>query len=234
MPLTRREQLYAATITDIKETARQLMRQHGTNGLTLREIARTMGMTAPGLYHYFANRDALITALIIDAFNALADTLEVAQSGPGTVVERLQRALLAYRAWAITNRTDFELIYGNPIPGYKAPRDTTVPAAARSLKVFAALLAEAIAQGDLVPPPAYQSVPPLLAAHFTVLAQQSVGETLASVPVEAFYLAVVAWPRIHGLIMLEIFEHLPPVVGDSTTFYALQIDDMLREFGIRS
>src|SRR5262245_85809 len=123
MPPTRREKQYAATSAEIKDTARRLMAEHGTAGVSIRAIARAMGLSAPSLYHYFPNRDELITALISDAFNALADELEqVRDRTAGTAAERLMAVVLAYRSWALAHPLDFQLIYGNPIPGYVAPR----------------------------------------------------------------------------------------------------------------
>lgn len=229
MARTRRERQYAATLDEIKATARQVMLREGSAGLSLREIARTMGMTAPALYHYFPNRDALVTALIVDAFNALADALEQARVGtPGPAAAQLLAAMHAYRAWALAHPADFGLIYGNPIPGYEAPRDATVPAAARSLRVFVTMIGAALASGELQPAPAYQSVPPGLAAHLAEL--PLVGA--AAGDLRALYLATLAWPRIHGSIMLELFNHLQPVVGDTAAFYQIQAEDLLRGFGL--
>src|SRR3954454_14822783 len=143
MPPTRREQQYAATSAEIKDIARRLMAEHGTAGLSIREVAREMRMTAPALYHYFANRDALITALILDAFNALADALEQARADAATYtpVQQLKAVLIGYRAWALAHPIDFQLIYGNPIPGYEARREVTVPAVARGFQVIIELMA---------------------------------------------------------------------------------------------
>ncbi len=79
MPLTRRERVRAATIDEIKEIARRHIAEKGAAALSLRAIAREMGMTSPALYRYFASRDDLVTALIVDAYNSLADALEAAR-----------------------------------------------------------------------------------------------------------------------------------------------------------
>ena len=136
MAQTRREKQHISTQEEIKQVARRLMAEQGTAALSSRMIAREMGLTAPALYHYFASRDELITALIVDAFNALADALEEArdEAATGSAREQLVQTLLTYRRWALEHPIDFQLIYGNPIPGYEAPRELTVPAAERGFR----------------------------------------------------------------------------------------------------
>ena len=122
--MSRRDRMRDLTIAEIKATARQQMAESGTAGVSLSAIARAMELSAPALYRYFASRDDLVTALIVDAFNDLAD------DDPGgrsrlwrpAYADRLL-ACLAYREWAIAHPVDFQLIYGNPIPGYvRRPR----------------------------------------------------------------------------------------------------------------
>jgi AcrR family transcriptional regulator len=116
MPPTRRERLRAATTSEIKQIARQQMAQKGAAALSLRAIAREMGMTSPALYRYFASRDDLVTALIVDAYNSLADALEAARHGcpPTDHKQRLLEMGLAYRNWAISHAQDYTLIFGTP------------------------------------------------------------------------------------------------------------------------
>ena len=118
----------SATIAQIKAVARQQMAEHGTAGLSLRGIGREMGITAPAIYNYFPRLDDLITALIVDAFTALADAIEAAELAvqSETCGPKILASCLAYREWAITHPVDFQLIYGNPISGYVAPADITV------------------------------------------------------------------------------------------------------------
>src|SRR4051794_11679878 len=109
MARIRQAQQYQAMQDAIKATARRLLAEQGPDGLSLRRIARDLDLAAPSLYHYFPDRDALISALIVDAFNALADALAAArdsQEDLGPAV-RLHAVLLAYRDWALTHPTDF-------------------------------------------------------------------------------------------------------------------------------
>src|SRR5262245_16653675 len=131
MPRIRRAEIHDSIRDDIKTTARKLMAESGTEGLSLRAIARAMDITAPAIYTYFPTLDDLITALIVDAFNGLADAMKTARDNPTHAAhrERLRAAMESYRAWAWSHMAEYLLIFGTPIPGYEAPREITVPAA---------------------------------------------------------------------------------------------------------
>src|SRR5690348_12056939 len=114
MTQTRAERLREATITEIKAIAHQQMADQGQAALSLGAIARTMGLTTPALYRYFANRDALITALIVEAYQELATALEQADAAAPTddYTARFRSMAFAYREWAIAHPHDYALIYG--------------------------------------------------------------------------------------------------------------------------
>ena len=219
MAQTRRERQHAAIREEIKETARRLMAEHGTEGITTRFIAHEMGFTAPALYHYYANRVELITALIVDAFNALADTLqevceEAREEGPE---EQLRRALLAYRQWALAHPADFQLLYGNPIPGYEAPAEVTVPAAVRGFRVLAPLVEKVL-----------EKAPGSLSPEVHAFLREQIAREGYPVSPQALYLTILGWTRIHGIIMLELFHHLQPTIGDVDVFYRSEVEMLLQ------
>ncbi|NJL92723.1 MAG: TetR/AcrR family transcriptional regulator [Anaerolineae bacterium] len=225
MTATRRDQVRAATLEEIKAVARQQMAASGTADLSLRAVARSMGLTAPALYRYYPNRDALVTALIVDAFNALADHLEAAQAvATGNFGERFMAVIAAYRGWALAHPVDFQLIYGNPIIGYEAPREETVPAASRNLAILAELLAEGLAEGKVEQP----RVPAWFVQHLETLR----GPGRQSAPIEALYLSVVGWMPLHGILMLELFNHLQPVVGQTDAFFAHTMCHLYTQMGL--
>lgn len=224
---TRRERAREATRDEIKTIARKQMAEQGTAGISLRGIAAEMGMTATGLYRYYTNRDALLTELIFEAFNALADAVEAAdaQQPAHDYPRRLLMALLAYREWAVTHPTDFQLIYGNPIPGYEAPRELTVPAASRNLASVVKIMVEAQIAGAWQPTIQPADIPANVMAYLETI-------NVYNVPTILIYIGMIGWSRIHGMIMLEIFGHSPPVVGDSAAFYRREIISLIRELGM--
>jgi len=234
MPRPRREEDREATYQQIKAVARRLMAENGAAGLSIRPIARELGMSPSALYYYFANLDELITALIVDAFNGLADALEAVREESAargdSLPAQLEAVLLAYRGWALDNPTAFQLIYGTPIPGYEAPREVTVPASARTLVAIAGTLQALLDSGDLVPAGDYAGVPDWLAAHL----EQIAVEGQYQLSLHAAYLAFSGWPVLHGIVMLELFGHLEPVVGDTDAFTRMQLGSLMRALGVRA
>ncbi len=206
MPLSRRERVRAATIDEIKEIARQHMAEKGAAALSLRAIAREMGMTSPALYRYFASRDALVTALIIDAYNAFADALEAARDAYAADdhAGRLINIGYAYRHWALAFPQQYSLIFGTPIPGYEAPTEITRPVAARSMTIFLNALHDAERSGHVDCAE--------IEIDFSAAVQTQLQPWIESLNFQGnpklLYLAISHWGMIHGLVTLEIFGHL--------------------------
>jgi len=231
MVASHRERVQHATREAIKATARRQMAQQGAAALSLRAIAAEMGLTAPALYRYYTNRDELVTALIVDSFHALGAALAATGAAcvPGDYPGQFVAMMAAYRDWALANRADFTLIYGTPLPDYHAPRAITVPAVMRSTAPLLALLVRAWREGQLTPPPDDQ-LPASLRQHFIGFATEYLDEAM---PPALLHVAIAGWAHLQGLIMLELFGHLEPTVGDPATFYALAVRDELARLGLR-
>lgn len=219
---TRRERLQEATREEIKAVARRQMAERGATALSLRAIAAEMGLTAPALYRYYASRDDLITALIVDAFDALGAVVQAARDSrpPDDYAGQFSVAMIAYREWALAHEADFKLIYGTPIPDYHAPESITGPAAFRSLVPLSRLLGAAWCAGRLTPPAEYAETPPALRGHLEAWAKRSFGY---AVPTAVLHAGFVAWTQLQGLIMLELFGHIEPVVGNADALYRAEI-----------
>ena len=231
MARQRREKLHTLTQEEIRATARALMAEKGTAGLSIRAIARQMDLTPPALYHYYASLNDLITALIADAFTRLADTIEGRANDPtlNTSAERLRAVAHAYRSWALENPIDFQLIYGNPIPDYEQPTDTTYPPARRSFLVTANIFTQAIERNEIRLPIVYQELPPKIKQSLQELTQVE-GHNL---PFPALYLAASAWAKIHGHIMLELFHLIQPVIQDVDAFFAYETENFIQQVGLK-
>ena len=215
MIATRRERIRAATKIEIKEIARRQMSEKGAAALSLRAIAREMGMTSPALYRYFDSRDDLVTALIVDAYNAFTGALEEARDkcaeddGGG----RLTAIAHAYRSWALASPQEYSLIFGSPIPSYEAPLNVTGPTAGRSMMVFLGILQAAHLSGqidfsdvhaDFTPDLQTQLLPWIDKLRFD-------GDPVI------LYLALSIWGTIHGLVSLEIYGHLDANMARETS-----------------
>lgn len=214
----------------IKATGRQQMTAHGTAGLTLRSIARTLGITAPAIYNYFPRLDDLITALIVDAFTDLAEAMEAAEVAEPSErpFDKILALCLAYRQWAMAHPTDFQLIGGNPIPGYQAPAELTLPLARRPFLGLFRWFIGAHASGELTIPAAYATVPPAVAAGVAAWRQLS-GIEVAD-PLMGLLMS--GWARIYGLTALEMYGHLQPLVGDPAAMYRYEMTAFLGQLGL--
>jgi AcrR family transcriptional regulator len=195
-------------VTEIKATAVDLMREQGTTNVRFSDIARAMGLTAPALYRYFPDRDALLTELIADGYRELAATLVVDRSATEASDPRAELAVVAqaFRRWAVDDPSRFTLLFGQPIPGYSAPANgPTVEAAQQAMGNLAAVVLAAAKSGTLKPP-LITSVSP--AIHAYVEADRAQGGAIQDVP-DATHLALLhAWASLHGGVALEAYGHL--------------------------
>src|SRR5262244_3234056 len=141
---TARERVRAELIREITEIARRQLATDGAAGLSLRAVARELGMVSSAIYRYFPSRDELLTALIIEAYDALGGAAEAASARPppADVRGRWRAACHAVRDWALAHPHEYALIYGSPVPGYQAPQATIAPAI-RVARVIGGLLADA-------------------------------------------------------------------------------------------
>ncbi len=228
MPRSRLENVRDLSKT-IKAVAYRRLAEHGTGGLSLRAIARDLEITAPAIYNYYRRLDDLITALVVDAFTALGEALAVGvQACPADDhVARVKASGLAYRAWALAYPERYNLIFGTPIPGYTAPEAITRPAAAIGLEVLIRALEEARQAGQLPVRDALWQRHPALRAQIDAW-RQLVGSQAHPY---CHYLALVIWPRVHGLVSIELYHQLPPGIAGET-LYALELENILRQIGL--
>ena len=225
MALSRREKRHEQTRQEIKQIARQQMAQQGTAALSLRGIAAAMGMSAPSLYNYYSSRDDLVTDLLVESYTHQAEALEEAGASCATqeAIPCLLSTVLAYRQWAVEHPTEFALIAGNPIPGYVAPVEQTLPLGRRSTKVFLDLLQRTWDEHLLHPQP---GVPELAEATFNDEFMAWCHENGYALPVINRFLELYAF--IQGTIALEVFGHLPFFLNTPVAFYRSAVLAMIR------
>ncbi|MBE7528120.1 MAG: helix-turn-helix transcriptional regulator [Ardenticatenaceae bacterium] len=231
MTRTRRELRREETEAEIKEVARRQMVEVGAAALSLRSIAREMGLTAPALYRYFPNRDALVTALIVEAYQSLAAAMIEAEAAQARddFHGRFQSLAFAFRAWAVQYRQDFALIYGTPIPGYVAPREQTVSPASQVLQAIGTVLIAAWQAGRLTIPHSYQDIPPAMDTAVTDILQS----LPAGVPLGGVVLTMTVWARLYGVVWGELFEHFPPGLAETGALYEMEVTAICVELGLR-
>jgi AcrR family transcriptional regulator len=227
--VTARE-LARATLTDaIKQAARRQIAVVGAAGLSVRAVAREVGMVSSAVYRYFPSRDDLLTALIVDAYDSLGSAVEsaTASGSVGLPRERWRAACVAVRHWAQNRPQEYGLLFGSPIPGYRAPQDTVAPGA----RVPAALLAvvrDEWNSGRLVPS---ESDPPLsgtLARQAAVVAEVLVPE----LPPALVLRVAMAWTQLFGLITFELFGQLVGSFDPADEFFRVSVDSMADRIGL--
>ena len=229
--LSRRERLRQETIAEIKDVAREQIAERGAAALSLGGVADKLGMTTPALYRYFANRDALVTALIVDAYGSLAAALEAsgAESPEMDFGGRFQQMLVAYRRWAVAYPQQYNLMYGSPIAGYEAPRERVLPAAARSLRLFVQLLHDADRAGVLRIPAPYQEPPVSLAP---VLDDMRLSLPDLDVQPAVLTLALMIWVRFQGFVWQELHGHLTAPILQTGELYHMEVVALSQRLGL--
>ena len=226
---TARERARSELTREIKEEARRQLADAGANGLSLRAVARELGMVSSALYRYYPSRDELLTALIIDAYDAIGSAAERAAGRPApSARDRWVAACHAIRDWARSHPHEYALIYGSPVPGYRAPEATIGPASRVPL-AFSGLLARAVADGELSLPPA---LPPDdgLAAQAALLTD-ALG--LPGVPPDALVSAVIAWTQLFGMISFELFGQFVGSFEPADALFARAVVQLAALAGLR-
>jgi AcrR family transcriptional regulator len=221
---TARERARSELTREIKEEARRQLRASGAQGLSLRAVSRELGMVSSALYRYFPSRDDLLTALIIDAYDALGDRIEAAAAGTGFRV-RWRACCGAVRDWAVENPHEYALVYGSPVPGYRAP-DATVTPAARTPVALLSLIRDAWLAGALTEPD--DALPPELAEQAARTARLIPPEMPEAVLVRG----AIAWTQLFGMVGFELFGHLDNTMDPAGPFFAHTVELMADFVGL--
>jgi AcrR family transcriptional regulator len=242
---TRRERARVATVAEIRAAALDQVRTHGAAELTIRGVARAIGMSPAGLYRYYDGRDALLTDLLADAYGDLADAVSTAAGwvpgdpaspAPEDPLHALLGAALGYRSWAVAQPARFLLIFGTPVPGYEAPEDgPTVVANARMGSVFLGLGALAWARGLLQDPPgsgdgSHPAAPGEASTPALAAALEQLHALAPDLPAGFVPRMLGGWALIHGLVTLEVTGQLHWAIADPAAAFEQRMRDWAEAF----
>jgi len=212
VPRTARERARAEITSEILSAGRRYLATEGAAGLSLRAIARDLGMASSAVYRYVASRDDLLTKLIIDAYDSLGDAAETRESTVprADLISRWAAVCTAVRDWAHANPNEYALVYGSPVPGYVAPLDTIGPASRVSNLLVQILVHAASGQ--------HQATPPV--ADGAPVAWRSALEPVraaipAQVPPEVIQVGLMVWSALFGVVSFELFGQFHNVVGEN-------------------
>jgi AcrR family transcriptional regulator len=203
----------------IVELGRRHLIQHGAAGLSLRAIARDLGMVSSAVYRYVSSRDELLTLLLIDAYSDLAEAVNRARDTmPETWSDDVIAIAHAVRHWAVDQPASWALLYGSPVPGYHAPAERTVGPGTRVIGAFFDAVAAGIATGDIML--TNYAAPQPLSADFERLRHEFgfPGDD----PVIAKCFAI--WAGVVGAISLEVFgQYGADTLSDPRTVFDAQV-----------
>jgi AcrR family transcriptional regulator len=228
-----RARVRAELTREIVEAARRHLATEGAAGLSLRAVARELGMASSALYRYYPSRDDLLTALIIDAYDAIGERVETAEAAVKRTdhLERWRAACSAVRDWAHEHPWEYALIYGSPVVGYRAPQDTATPAS-RVPRVLLATVADANTEGKLevVDGPRLPRQTSQEIAHLVALLPE-----LELEPVLRSNLAAVlaAWTQLYGMVSFELWGHFQGVIDDTADVFRHTTDQLAYVVGLR-
>jgi len=219
MPPGTRARARAETTRAILDEARRQLAEQGAAALSLRSVAREVGMVSSAVYRYVASRDELLTRLIVEAYDAVGERAEAARDPEAPPRAQWRAVWRAVRAWALEHPAEYALIYGSPVPGYAAPAET-IPAAGRVGLLLAAIVAE---HGE-APPDGGESdgesggvlLPGLLPGVAPPLALP----------------AIAAWTQLFGTVGFELFGQYENVVVDRAAFLDAVADTAASSVGL--
>lgn len=226
---SRRQRVRTAAVEEIKSAARQLLVEGGPAAMTLRAIAREMGVTPSAIYHYFSSLHTLVDALSQDLFDELLTVIEQARAAApgGDPLARLGSMAYAFRRWALDHPEEFGLVFGPRMPGINdtwAEDEGALAASVRFGEAFLAEFAELWERGSVTTPPPEvieARLGPSLAAY---LARQHEER-----PLPVVYILLTAWTRLYGLVAMEVFGHLRWALGDAEALFDIELENFVRQ-----
>ncbi|MBA2574637.1 MAG: TetR/AcrR family transcriptional regulator [Actinomycetota bacterium] len=223
IPPSRRDRLREETVAHIQEVARRQLVEHGSAGISLRAIARELGMTAPGLYRYYPSLDELVTALIVDCYAEVTAQMERERDAlpPEDLPSRLLAVSRAFRHWSVEHPAEFGLIFGAPVPGFARPPEGPVEeAGARFGQVFRDVFVQLWLHRPFTAPHP-DELDPRLPAELLRIPGGSLG------PGE-LYVFVACWVRLYGAVAMEVFGQLKWAVEEGEALFETELRQLSR------
>jgi AcrR family transcriptional regulator len=230
MTTTRRERVRAATMREITDTARRILVEEGPEAVTLRAIAREMGMTAPALYRYFDSHEELVRHLVGDVFDDLnGDVHRAIHAAPKDITSKFVAAAKAFRFWALAHKREYGLLFGVPIPGLDVEKGDVAEESGRRFALTFLTLYVELWRKKPFDVPADDEIDPVL---WDSLARFR--EMLGSpdLPIGGMVNFLACWIRLQGFVSLEVFGHMGFCLEDGAPMFELTLAEMSRSLGL--
>lgn len=198
-PRTTRAESRASMEAAILDAGRQQLATRGAANLSLREVARTIGVVSSAVYRYVSSKDELLTALLVDGYESLGDFVSECVDGTEGCAERFRAISHAMRNWALEHREQWALLYGSPVPGYSAPEERTTSAGTRVIGMLIGAIAEG--QPDVGEPS--EALTSWIVPEVEKLGAEATPAQIA--------FGIEAWGTLIGTISMELFGQLGPL-----------------------
>jgi AcrR family transcriptional regulator len=224
---SRRDRVRAATAGEIKQTARRILVAEGPEAVSLRAIAREMGMTAPALYRYFSSREDLVRHVCGDIFTEIATDVRAAsaraaQESGGDVTAKLIAACREFRHWALTHREEFGLLFGTPLPGLEALHNDKIDECALDFASSWITLFLELWQRHPFPVPADDQIEPGLLSQLA----RYIDGLGVDLPAGAALTFLRCWVHLYGMVSLEVFGHLHFALDDAAPMFEITLAEL--------
>ncbi|MFC6878460.1 TetR/AcrR family transcriptional regulator [Actinomadura yumaensis] len=222
---SRRDRLRAATVREIGQTARRILVEQGADAVTLRAIAREMGMTAPALYRYFGSHGELLRHLVGELFTELTAALRagLADVPPGDMSGKFLTAAREFRGWSLAHPGEYTLLFGVPVRGAEEV-DFAEECAREFAGTFMALFLD-LWHKHPFPVPPDEEIDPALREQLRDYRERALGTCL---PLGMIQLFLQCWVRLQGAVSLEVFGHLDFALSDPEPMFELMLADLAR------
>jgi AcrR family transcriptional regulator len=231
MPTTPRARARAQTMADIVRIGREHLATDGASALSLRAVARDLGVVSSAVYRYVRSRDELLTLLVVEGYNALGDAVDTALAAtPDDPAQRLRVVGRTVRAWAIAEPAWYGLLFGTPVPGYDAPADQTVSPGVRVITALLQIYGQAYRAGLLTEPSEPVTVSPALAQGF----EQIRKDFQLDAPDWLFSRGITVWSAMFGAVSFDVFDmYGRDTFVDRAELFELQLDRLVELLGFR-
>lgn len=224
--LTARERARRELTAEILAAARRQLAEVGAAALSLRAVARELGLASSAVYRYVATRDDLLTALIAEAYDGLGAAVEAASSADDgrQPRERFTAGCTAVRTWALAHPHEYALVHGSPVPGYRGDARTTAAGSRAPLALLGVL-------ADAAPRPA-SALPPVLVEQAGRVTAAAVGGPAERAAPHVVVAGARAWTALLGLVSSELFGQLANTFDPADTFVAAAVEALADDLGL--
>ncbi len=219
-------------MNDIVRIGREHLATDGAAALSLRAVARDLGVVSSAVYRYVRSRDELLTLLVIDGYNALGDAVDAALAAvpADDPIEGLRVVGRTVRGWALAEPARYGLLFGTPVPGYDAPAEQTTVPGTRVIATMQTLFVRAYREGLLAAPIKQRPVSCALAANFADI--RAVFDH--DLPDWLVARGITMWVGLFGAVTFDVFDQYgTDTFADRAELFELQLDGLLEQIGYR-